>query len=66
MRVPGPIRRQRGQISAGENDAAGGEFYQPGDGAQARALAGAVGAEQADGFAFADLDADIADGGTEP
>ena len=40
--------------------------HQARDRAQRRALAGAVGAQQADGFAFADLDGDIGIAGTEP
>jgi len=57
------VRRQRRQIDAGEADAAGAKLHQARDRAQRGALAGAVGAQEADGFAFTDLDTDIGDRG---
>ena len=44
-------------------DDAGGQLHQAGNGTQGRAFAGAVGAEQPDRLAFADIDGDAADRG---
>ena len=51
------------EIAAEERDAAGRQLHEAGDGAQSRALAGAVCAEQADRLAFADIDGDAIDRG---
>src|SRR5437763_7028080 len=58
-----PVGRERGEIPAFESDAAGGQLHEAGDRAQRRALSRAVGAEEADRFAFRHLDVDAANRG---
>jgi hypothetical protein len=55
------VWRQRGKIGPKKSDGARGQPNQARNRAQRRTLAGAIGAQEADRLAFADVNADIAD-----